>query len=135
VIIVDASVALAWCLSDEEDAFAERALERAASERAAAPVHWALEVANGLLTAERRGRLREADVERAGRFLADLDVEIVPVELFTATGSVLDLARKHKLSAYDAAYLGLAWFRGVPLATIDAKLRAACAAEGVPLAA
>lgn len=134
MIVIDASMALAWCLADEEDDLAERALARAATEGAAAPVHWALEVANGLLSAERRNRLLPDETERARQLLADLDIEIVPVELGTATGSVLDLARKHGLTAYDAAYLGLAWFRGVALATLDAPLRQAAVAEGVSVA-
>jgi predicted nucleic acid-binding protein len=132
-VIVDASIALAWCLADEADELAERALELVAAEGAAAAVHWPLEVANGLLTAERRGRLTASDASRAGKLLHDLDIEIVPVELSTATGSVLDIARRHGLSAYDAAYLGLAWFRAAPLATLDRPLREASIAEGVAL--
>lgn len=135
MIVIDASVALAWCLADEDDELALLALDRVAAEGAAAPVHWALEVANGLLSAERRRRLQPEETARARQALADLDVELVPVELGTATGSVLDLARKHNLSAYDAAYLGLAWFRNVPLATLDSAMRAAALAESVELAA
>jgi predicted nucleic acid-binding protein len=41
----------------------------------------------------------------------------------------------HDLSAYDAAYLGLAQARGVELATVDDSLRAACRAAGVALVA
>jgi hypothetical protein len=36
-----------------------------------------------------------------------------------------------KLSAYYAAYLGLAMRRGLPLATLDGRLKAAAAAIGV----
>lgn len=36
-------------------------------------------------------------------------------------------------SVYDAAYLELAMRRGVPLATLDDKLKAAAEAVGVPL--
>jgi predicted nucleic acid-binding protein len=42
------------------------------------------------------------------------------------------LARAYRLSAYDAAYLELALRRGLPLATIDDRLRAAASAAGVP---
>jgi predicted nucleic acid-binding protein len=44
---------------------------------------------------------------------------------------VLRLARAHRLSAYDAAYLELALRRGLPLATLDDKLKAAASALGV----
>jgi len=43
------------------------------------------------------------------------------------------LGRSHNLSAYDAAYLELALRRGLLLATLDDKLKAAAHAVGVPL--
>jgi predicted nucleic acid-binding protein len=45
----------------------------------------------------------------------------------------LSLARTYQLSVYDAAYLELASRRGLPLATLDGKLKPAAAAVGVPL--
>jgi predicted nucleic acid-binding protein len=45
---------------------------------------------------------------------------------------VLGLAQAHRLSVYDAAYLELALRRGLPLATLDEKLKAAALAVGVP---
>jgi predicted nucleic acid-binding protein len=134
VIIVDASVTLAWCLADEADEYAERMLERVVAESAAAPAHWPLEVANGIRNAERRNRLAEDEVGDVARLLDNLAVEVVPVELTTALWSVLDLAREHNLSAYDAGYLGLARHRGLPLATLDDTLRAACGRAGVEVA-
>jgi predicted nucleic acid-binding protein len=65
--------------------------------------------------------------------LNDLGVEIVPVELSTAIWA-LETARAHDLSAYDAVYLDLAAFRGLPLATLDDRLAAACRAAGVEVA-
>ena len=47
--------------------------------------------------------------------------------------AVLALARKHRLTVYDAAYLELAQRRGLPLATPNAPLAAAAQAEGVKL--
>ena len=135
MIVIDASVALAWCLGDEADEYAERVLERVVAESAAAPAHWPLEVANGIRSAERRGRVVEREVGDIARLLDNLDVEVVPVELTTALWSVLDLAREHDLSAYDAGYLGLARHRGVALATLDEALRAACQQAGVEIAA
>jgi predicted nucleic acid-binding protein len=133
VIVVDASVALAWCLGDEQDELAERVLGRVATDGAVAPAHWPLEVANGLLAVERRRRLDRDGVERAGRLLGQLEVEIVPVDLKTATGTILATARDLRLSVYDAGYLDLARFREVALATLDADLVRACKSAGVPL--
>jgi predicted nucleic acid-binding protein len=133
VIVVDASITLAWCLSDERDALAERVLEQVVTDGAVAPGHWPLEVANGLWAAERRGRLDATDTERVRRLLADLDIEVVPVELSTATTAVLDAARNLGLSVYDAVYLDLARFRDVPIATLDDDLARACQESGVQL--
>lgn len=133
MIVVDASVTLAWCLADEADEYAERILDRVASESAIAPAHWPIEVANGLRTAERRGRIAADDLFRVSKLLNDLGVEIVPVELSTALGT-LETARTHDLSAYDAVYLDLAQFRGLALATIDGSLAKACRDLGVEVA-
>lgn len=47
---------------------------------------------------------------------------------------VLSLARRFKLSAYDATYLELALRLGLPLATLDRTLKAAAKGAGVPAA-
>jgi predicted nucleic acid-binding protein len=135
VIVVDASVAIAWCLKDESSGYADTVLERVVDEGAAAPGHWSLEVANAILSAERRGRLAAEEVAGVSGLLDRLEIEIVPIGLSTAMWSVLAVAREHGLSAYDAVYLGLAQFRGVPLATLDERLRLACTSAGVELVA
>ena len=50
-----------------------------------------------------------------------------------ALGDTLSLARRYKLSAYDAAYLELALRTGLQLATLDADLARAAATAGVPI--
>ena len=50
-----------------------------------------------------------------------------------AFGDITNLGRSQNLSAYDAAYLELAMRRGLPLATLDDKLKSAAQAVGVPL--
>lgn len=61
---IDASVALAWCFADELSETADAALSRLEHETAIAPAIWPLEVANGLRTAEWRGRPDLADMAR-----------------------------------------------------------------------
>jgi predicted nucleic acid-binding protein len=131
MIIIDASVALAWCFADEGGELADAVLSRVVGEGAAAPAHWPLEVANGLRSAERRGRLTAEETVRATQLLNGLDVEVVAAELTTATWTVLDGAREHGLTAYDAAYLDLARFRGLALATIDEPLADAATRAGI----
>lgn len=45
----------------------------------------------------------------------------------------LNLARAQNLSVYDATYLELALRRGLPIATLDMKLRVAAAAVGISI--
>ncbi len=67
--------------------------------------------------------------------LVSLPVQVELVDLDDAVGDVLDFARRLDLTAYDAAYLEMAARRGVALATIDDRLRAACIRSGVDLVA
>ena len=48
-------------------------------------------------------------------------------------GVLMALARTHRLTAYDAAYLELARRANLPLATLDIALARAASAEGVSL--
>jgi predicted nucleic acid-binding protein len=66
----------------------------------------------------------------AESLLTDLMVDVLPVDI-PATLRDLQLARRHDLTVYDAAYLDLAMTRGLGLATIDADLITACRRENV----
>ena len=46
---------------------------------------------------------------------------------------IFALARKHKLSTYDASYLDLAMKKGLPIATLDKNLLAAAKRCKVPI--
>jgi predicted nucleic acid-binding protein len=121
-LVLDASVALAWCFDNEATEATDRVLERVANEAAAVPAIWHVEVANVLALAERRRRITQA---RSAQFIALIEgLEIVVDEETPsrAFDRVLDLARSERLSAYDAAYLELAMRLGVPLASKDADL-------------
>jgi predicted nucleic acid-binding protein len=65
--------------------------------------------------------------------LVGLPIESSDLTVKRALGPVLDLARTHRLSAYDASYLELAMREGLPLATQDDDMRAAAEAAGVRL--
>lgn len=130
--VLDASVVLAAVFDDEASPDADRVLERLERESAIAPAHWPLEVANAIRTAERRGRLTAAELPALRSMLTALPIDIVPVELSTALG-VLETARHHDLTAYDAAYLDLAYVRDLELATIDLRLRQAAGIASIRL--
>lgn len=127
--VLDASVALAWCFEDETTPIADALLERLAEDPAITPSLWELEVVNVLLIAERRGRITESQAARFLALLTQLPIHMDPAG--ADMGTVLSVGRHHELTAYDAAYLALAEREGIPLATLDAKLRAAARAAGV----
>jgi predicted nucleic acid-binding protein len=128
-VVVDASVALAWILPDERPA-ALAALQRIRDDEGLAPALWWYEMRNGLVVNERRGRLSLEETERALRDLSSLTIAI---DRSPDEAAVMALARRHRLTVYDAAYLELAMRRNLPLATLDAQLARAAQAERVAL--
>jgi predicted nucleic acid-binding protein len=132
-LVIDSSVAIAWCFPDEQDDFSQSVLDALSSERAIVPDLWHLEVANTLLVGERRKRSTQANTVTWLGFLASLPIAADEETAAHAFADTLNLAREHNLSSYDAAYLELAIRRGLPLATLDDKLKVAAQAVGVPL--
>lgn len=132
--VLDASVTMSWAFQDEATAYTTAVFARLQTDRAEVPTVWPLEVANVLVLGERRRRISPPDVARFVQTLRSLPIDIENQRGLTlAFGPVLDLARAHGLSAYDASYLELADRRGLPLATQDTRLQAAAVAIGVPL--
>ena len=133
--VLDASVVLAWAFEDEGGDYAVGVLDALRSSEAVAASLWPLEVANGLLTAERRGRIEAPEARRFLHLLLSLPVVVDPVGRRRAFEGVHALARTHRLTSYDAAYLEVAVRYGIPIATLDEPLRAAAHAEGLSLLA
>lgn len=131
--VLDASVTMSWAFEDEADAYSDIVLDKLRKSHAITPDIWALEIANTLLVGERTGRLNESKIAYFLGLIAALKVNVIPVGLDLATGTILILAREHKLSSYDAAYLELAMREGVPLATCDDRLKAAAKRAGLAL--
>jgi predicted nucleic acid-binding protein len=132
-LVLDASVALAWCFADEATPAAWQVLERLEAESAIAPNLMPLEVANVLALADRRGRITVARVAEFVDLIEGLPIEINGEATARALRQVLALARAAQLTVYDACYLELAMRRGLPLASKDARLRAAATRQGVAL--
>jgi predicted nucleic acid-binding protein len=132
-LVVDASITAAWFLPDEATPATEAVLQATADRDVWVPALWLLEMGNLLLAAQRRRRIdgakRRELVQAASALRLRIDRE--PVSLTT----IDELASRHGLSAYDAAYLELALRRTLPLATVDIALTKAMVTEGVPPAA
>jgi predicted nucleic acid-binding protein len=133
-LVIDGSTALGFLMQDERGGQALAALSLLeAGTPTVVPGHWWLEVANGLLMAERRKRATQADITEALNLLQALPV-VTDDETARRSGSdTAALARQYGLTAYDAAYLELAMRRGATLATSDKLLSKAAAAAGVAL--
>jgi predicted nucleic acid-binding protein len=130
--VLDASVTACWAFEDENDTLADVALDRLNKDEAFVPALWRFEIRNTLIVGERRGRKSEAD---SNLFLTRLARLPISFDGSPQDNDVMTLARRHRLTVYDAAYLELARRRGEPLATLDRRLAAAASAEGVALVA
>jgi predicted nucleic acid-binding protein len=132
-LVLDGSVTMVWGFDDEADSYAEAVLNRMPGLQAYVPSVWPLEVANALLVGERRRRTTSADAARFLAILASFPIIVDADTAIHAWHETTHLARAHGLSSYDAAYLELAIRLGLPLASLDDKLKAAATAVGVSL--
>jgi predicted nucleic acid-binding protein len=129
-LVLDSSVVGCWCFPDEANPIADLAFEQVGAGAAIAPVLWWFEVRNVLVVNERRGRI---DPPGSAAFLADLALLRIDLDRQADGEMVLALARSHRLTVYDAAYLELALRADAPLATLDEQLARAARAVKVPL--
>jgi predicted nucleic acid-binding protein len=103
-------------------------------DRAIVPSLWLLQMANGLVMAERRGKLGADDIENACRQLEAVLSQ--SIEVFTEwpdPRESIRCARVHKLSVYDSLYLELARREHLSVATLDKNLSSAAWSAGVQL--
>lgn len=133
-LVIDGSTALGFLMQDEQHPDALKSLAIIESGTPTfVPAHWCVEVANGLVMAERRKRASQADITEALNLVAALPV-IEDDKTARRVGSdTAALARQYALTIYDAAYLELAMRRGASLATSDHALAQAAKAAGVTI--
>jgi predicted nucleic acid-binding protein len=131
--VVDNSIVMSWCFIDETNPYADKVLERLSGATAFVPAIWPLEVVNVLLVAERRKRLSEADSIRFLTLISQLPIIVEQERPERFMMEVLALARGNNLSSYDASYLGLSMRKGLPIATLDARLINAAKMANVPI--
>jgi predicted nucleic acid-binding protein len=124
--VIDASFAASWILPDEMTPQTERFLEQLSeSDGYHVPALWWYEIGNILTTAVRRKRLGSRDIPRAITLLSSLPLQTDHSQGAFFLHFLADYAGRHQLSAYDAAYLGLAAQMGAGVATLDRSLIAA----------
>ncbi|MDA8108779.1 MAG: type II toxin-antitoxin system VapC family toxin [Betaproteobacteria bacterium] len=121
--IADNSVIIPWFSRNQATPYTDRLYKRLEKDDLMVPSVWPYEFANALAVLERRKivsrTLVDEVVARAARLVTRIDAPPAAPSL------LLSLARRHGLSAYDAAYLELAQRLATPLATRDSPLAAA----------
>ena len=132
--VLDNSVTMRWFFGDgkpQELAYARDFLEAMKTADAVVPVTWGLEVANVIVKAEAKGLVTEAESQAFIEILDGAAIDLDSATFSQALSDTLQVARRYRLSAYDASYLELALRAGLPLATLDEALRKAAKRAGV----
>lgn len=127
-LVVDASVAAAWFLEDEEHLVADATFESLDTVEAIVPQIWHFEIRNVLVFAARRGRIQWPQIRGLLKAINVLRIDTDHEPDFDAA---MELALTHNLTFYDALYLELAKRRNAPLATLDNALARAATNEGL----
>lgn len=131
--VLDNTVTMAWCFSEEATEFTKALLGRLSNltDSALVPALWLYEVANVVELAVRKGRI---PAEKAVVFLdslADLPIQVENPSRAQVFVTVRKLAGQYQLTAYDAAYLELAIRHKLPIASLDKALSRAARSAGI----
>ena len=128
-IVIDASVAIAWCVRDRPGTLvADATIEQGGLEGIVVPDLFWHEVRSVLLVGERKGRVEVGTMEDHMEALRKLSIQ---TDGRQTDGQVAAQVRRHHVSGYDAAYLETAKRHRAKLATLDKKLAGAAVDEGV----
>ena len=131
--VLDNTVTMAWCFTEEATEFTEALLGRLSNltDNAIVPALWLYEVVNVTELAVRKGRITEEKALAFLESLADLPIEIENPSRIQIFVSVRALVARYRLTAYDASYLELAIRHKLPIAASDKALTNAAVAAGV----
>jgi predicted nucleic acid-binding protein len=133
MLVADANAALGTVLPGHDEAVSETFLHHiAAGDEVCVPPLWLLETLNVLLVRERRKKLDISERDKAIACVHGYPVRVAE-ESARHIATIQNLATKHALTSYDAAYLELTLRLGCPLLSSDGPLCAAARAEGVTL--
>jgi predicted nucleic acid-binding protein len=124
-LVVDASVAVKWCLPAQRGEFAAQAKElldsyRRNEIRLLVPDLFWVELANALWKAARRTEISADDAMSALSLVRDLEIATVPS--FDLFPQALQLALSHGRTVYDSLYVALAVQSKSELITADERL-------------
>jgi predicted nucleic acid-binding protein len=131
--VFDCSVTMTWCFKEEATQLSQIAQAGLIENKALVPSIWPLEVNNVLWVGIRRGKLTAIQAKRFKYILNSLPISIDLKASDLNNDVILELAQKHIISCYDAAYLELALRENLPFATLDAALAKAAKIASVEL--
>jgi predicted nucleic acid-binding protein len=121
LIVLDASIAVAWLLN--EPGFSAPELnDTLTKNQVIVPAHWPVEVGNALLTAVRHKRIDFERLTRISIEIAGLDVAVEPPAASNRLSALIQFAADQGLTLYDAVYVDLSMTRN---ATLDKAMRQA----------
>ena len=131
-LVLDASVAVAFILADEErSADAQRLMELVVEQSALVPAIWPFEIGHVLVKKVRQRAIADAEAERALLDLYQLPIAVVGESRGIIAEAVWSLALRHRIGLYDASYIDLALQTGLPLATFDHRMRGVAEVERI----
>lgn len=132
-LVLDTSVAVQWIVKEHPSANIDGLFLAGYSGKSNlhVPALWLWECGNALLSYCKAGWISVADIEDHLSALRYPKPQIDALPSIATQKTIAELALASKLSFYDATYLELALRRHAGLATLDKKLRAAAAVQGV----
>ncbi len=114
---------MAWCFEDETNAYTETVLDKLNSgQTALMPTIWKFGVSNVLLIIQRKQRISLLKANNFKNALTSLPIHIDHGSTDRAFDTVFEIGRELGLTAYDSAYLELAFREKIPLAIQDKAL-------------
>ncbi len=123
MFVLDCSVSIAWCLSDEYSEYADKVLNLLVKEQAVVPALWHLEVMNILQIAQQRKRIKKTQIPIILEKLNQLNIRTDKTAINIGNVDFANLIQKYQISSYDSTYLEIAQREKLPLATLDNKIK------------
>jgi predicted nucleic acid-binding protein len=131
--VLDASVAIAWLIIEKSTPYTDSVVRKLSSTVGIVPAIWGTQIADMARRAERRHLVTQRELERYFGWLRNYWIRIDDETNALAWSDTHEIARKYRVTNFDAAYLELALRLKLPLATTDAALSRSALSAGVPI--
>ena len=133
MIVLDASLMLAWLFREPALASRPKIQTILAQETLLVPAHWPAEIGNALVVNTRRGRISANDL--AGMIESIQTFAVSPQEppQMEHFETLLRFAQTQRLTFYDALYVQLSLEADATLATLDENMRKSAVQLGLKL--